>query len=151
MDTLELRELEHPFDKVNKGRKNCIYYDSINNNLIIFSPYDDNDVDSVCNSIRNSMYLYLIETLNSKENVLVWWSQVQGTTSDYTIFYDMPVNELKNKKHKEIINFLGGLNYKRQYSYKYTEVKDGVEYRIAEKSYNSIESVYVMEEDKYLH
>jgi hypothetical protein len=97
------------------------------------------------------MYLYLIETLNTKENVLVWWSQVQGTTSDYTIYYDMPVNELKNKKHKEIVNYLDGLNYKKQYSYKYTEVKDGIEYRIGEKSYDNFESVYVMEEDKYLH
>lgn len=150
-NVLEFRELDHPFDKVNKrGRKNCTYYDSINNNLILFTPYDDCDVESVCNGIRNSMYLHLIEVLNINENVLVWWSQVQGTTSDYTIYYDMPINELKNKKHKEIIDYLANLKHKRQCGYKYTEVRDGIEYKIAEKEYDDINSVYVVKEE-YLH
>ena len=93
------------------------------------------------------MYLHLIEVLNTYENVLVSWSQVSGTTSDYTIYYDMPVSELKDKSYKEIWEYISGLGIKRVGGYKYTEVRDGVEYKLAEKNYDDFESIYIIGEE----
>jgi hypothetical protein len=147
MKTLELRHLTIPFHKMNKGKKYCVYHQPVNNNLIIFSPYDDCNVDSVCDGIRNSMYLYLIEKFNTYENVLVHWSQVSGTTSDYTIYYDMPVNELKTKSYKEILEYIKRLGIDHIFAYKYQEVRDGIAYKIAEGTYDEFSSVYVVGEE----
>lgn len=147
-EPLELRELIIPFYKMNKrSKKYCVYHQPINNNLIVFSPYDDCDVDSVCDGIRDSMYLYLIQVLNTEKNVLVSWSQVSGTTSDYTIYYDMPVDDLKNKSYKDIWLYINGLGIKYVGGYKYTEVRDGIEYKLAEKNYDDFESIYIVGEE----
>jgi hypothetical protein len=147
-EELELRGLISSFYKMNKrAKKYCVYHQPLNNNLIVFSPYDDCDVNSVCDSIRDSMYFHLIEVLNTWKNVLVSWSQVSGTTSDYTIYYDMPVNELKSKSYKEIWEYINGLNIKYVGGYKYTEVRDGIEYKLAEKNYDDFESIYIVGEE----
>jgi len=109
MKTLELRNLNNTYNKIGNERKYTMHHDHINNNLIIFSPMDNCDVESVCNGIRESAYQYLINELNKNINLVVHWSQVEGTTSDYTIYYDYDkyaVNNLKNKTHKEAIRDL---------------------------------------------
>ncbi len=128
---LELRNLKNVYKKT-YGKRREVFYDPINNNLIIFTPFDS-DVDSndICNGIRDSAYSYLINELNTEKNVIVHWSAVSGTTSDYTIYYDMPVEELKNKKHKEIYEYLHQLNIDNKIVvYKYTEVRGSTENKI---------------------
>jgi len=120
-------------------RKYSVFHEPDNNNLIVFSPYDDCDIDSVCGSIRDEIYGYLINVLNTQENVLVSWSQVSGTTSDYTIYYDMPNDELKNKPYKDIINYLKNMNVKSEVrGFKYTETRDNVASKIEAKVYSSM-------------
>ena len=124
MDRLCLRNLEHQYDLL-KGKRFCIYHDNINNNLIIFSPYDQVDnVEDIYNGIKNSAYEYLMNELNTHDNIVVHWSKVEGTTSDYTIYYDfneVAINSMKNKPYKEIVKSLPSDNHM-----KYNEIKNGL-------------------------
>ena len=133
MKELYLRACKNTYYKLNKKRKYTVYHDPVNNNLIVFSPYDDCTVDSVCDSIRDEAYLYLINELNMNKNIVVNWSQINGTTSDYTIYYNTDVDMLKGKSHKEILTIIHNnidINSGDCCGYKYTQVKDGKENKI---------------------
>ena len=106
MKKLYLRGCKNTYYKLDKKRKYTVYHNTINNNLIVFSPYDNCTVDSVCGSIRDEAYLYLINELNINKNIVVSWSQITGTTSDYIIYYNMDVDMLKSKLHKEILTII---------------------------------------------
>jgi hypothetical protein len=125
MKTLKLRDLNNKYEKVNKGTRNEVYYDSINNNMIIFCPYDkESDTYSICDSIRESMYQYLINELNTQTGLIVCWSQVEGTTSDYIIYYDLDSSNYKESTHKDILKVLSECTNDRN-TMKYNQVKDG--------------------------
>jgi len=133
MKELYLRACKNTYHKLDNKRKYTVYYDPINNNLIVFSPYDNCTVESVCGSIRDEAYLYLINELSMNKNVVVSWSQITGTTSDYTVYYDMDVDMLKSKSHKEILSIINNsinTNSGECCGYKYTQVKDGKEDKI---------------------
>jgi len=133
MKKLYLRGCKNTYYKLDKKRKYTVYHDPINNNLIIFSPYNDCTVDSVCGSIRDEAYLYLINELNINKNIVASWSQIAGTTSDYIIYYDMDVDMLKGKSHKEILTIINNnlnINSGDCCGYKYIQVKDGKEDKI---------------------
>ena len=133
MKELYLRGCKNIYYKLDSKRKYTVYHDPINNNLIVFSPYDNCTVDSVCGSIRDEAYLYLINELNINKNIVVSWSQITGTTSDYAIYYNMDVDKLKSKSHKEILNMINNninINHDECCGYKYTKVKDGKENKI---------------------
>jgi len=128
---LELRDLISTFKRIKKSGRKEVYYDNINNNMIVFEPYDKGlDVDSICNGINNTAYSYLINELNNNKNVIVYWSQIEGTTSDYNIYYDELPNTLLDKSCKEIINSMP--NIETIIGYKYIEVKNGIERKIDE-------------------
>ena len=128
---LQLRDLTNTFKRITKSGRKEVYYDKVNNNMLIFSPYDKGlNVDSVCDSIRNTAYSYLINKLNTNTCLTVYWSQVEGTTSDYDIFYDLSPNELIDKTCKEIIKSLPEIT--TIIGYKYVEVKNGIERKISE-------------------
>lgn len=127
MQNLELRNVNNVFNKQDRKRKYSVFHDPINNNIIVFSPYGNCDIDSVCNGIANDVYFYLICELNTNKNLLVSWSQVSGTTSDYTLYYDMPNDVLKDKSYDEIFEYIKSMNIKRDfYGFKYVEVKNRV-------------------------
>jgi hypothetical protein len=121
MKELYLRNFENCLYKLDKNRKYSVYYDPINNNLILFNPMDDCSITSVCDAtVSDGAYDYLINVLNVSGNVLVVWSEVSGTTSDYMIFYDFDVFDLKEKPYKEIVKILPNSNI----PYKFQEYKD---------------------------
>jgi len=67
------------------------------------------------------------------KNIVVNWSQINGTTSDYTIYYNTDVDMLKGKSHKEILTIIHNnidINSGNCCGYKYTQVKDGKENKI---------------------
>ena len=128
---LELRDLVHAFKRVIKSGRKEVYYDKLNNNMIVFNPYDKGlDVNSVCNCINNTAYSYLINELNCNKNVVVYWSQVESTTSDYDIMYDLFPNDLLGKSYKDIVKLIP--NIETIIGYKYVEVKNGIERKIEE-------------------
>lgn len=125
MQTLELRNLFAIYNKVNSDERYEVFYSHFTNNLIVFTPCDeDTDTESICNSIRPQIYNYLINELNSKNGLVISWSQVEGTTSDYTIYYDLDSKELKDKTYEQICDVLSG--YTNDWnSMKYNAAKDG--------------------------
>ena len=108
----------------------AIYQDEINNNIVVYSYYSLNEeeipkdiVASISNSIRNSAFDYLINVLNNSKNTVVYWSQVEGTTSDYIIYYDIEIPEVID--YESIYNLTINLSSNEILGYKYTEVKNG--------------------------
>lgn len=88
---------------------------------IIFHEYRNNDesklgdVCDIANYINDKAYTYLCNVLNTTDSVTVFWSQIFGTTSDYTIIYDSYFTD-----GEECRNYL-----KQNYdycSYKYVEI-----------------------------
>jgi hypothetical protein len=125
---LGLRNLNYELDLINSKGRFAVYRNTDNNNTIIFSYDKTCDIDSVCGAIRDKAYDYLINELNTNDNLLVYWTQVEGTTSDYIIFYDVACDDLllsiSRKMTGEYMNSL--INEDNAPHYKYTQVKDGV-------------------------
>jgi hypothetical protein len=124
MKTLDLRNLFATYDKVNNGTRNEVYYSSHTNNYIVFTPYDDCTTKSICNAIDDEPYNYLMHVLNTSNNVIVHWSQVQGTTSDYTIYLNA-AQDVEKPTHKKIVDYLKHMVTQGN-SMKYNFVKDGL-------------------------
>ena len=153
MKEINLREMNNPLSYVTDGimvemssleddeedEEDCsftqtetyaIYQDEINNNIVVYSYYSLNEeeipkdiVASISNSIRNSAFDYLINVLNNSKNTVVYWSQVEGTTSDYIIYYDIKIPEVTD--YNSIYNLTINLSSDEILGYKYTEVKNG--------------------------
>lgn len=107
----------------------AIYQDEINNNIVVYSYYSCDDekiptdiTKSISNSIRNDAFDYLINVLNNSKNTVVYWSQVEGTTSDYIIYYDIEIPEVID--YESIYNLTINLSSDEILGYKYTEVKN---------------------------
>ena len=54
----------------------------------------------------------------------MYWSQVEGTTSDYIIYYDIKIPEVID--YNSIYNLTIDLSSDEILGYKYTEVKNGI-------------------------
>lgn len=107
------------------------YYNSESNNLILFdtSDCDEITVESICNAtVSKGSYEYLIDVLNTNKNVLVYWSQVEGTTSDYIIYYDSD-NEALIDEEIDISKALETIN-NDCIGYKFCEVRDKYQSKI---------------------
>jgi hypothetical protein len=125
---LGLRNLNYELDLFNSKKQFAVYRNTNNNNTIIFSYDKTCDIDSVCGAIRDKAYDYLINELNTNDNLLVYWTQVEGTTSDYIIFYDVDINNLLLSVSQNMTGeYMNSLIYENNDpSFKYTQVKDGV-------------------------
>ena len=130
MSSLENDEEDEEDCSFTQTETYAIFQDEINNNIIVYSYYSLNEeetpediVASISNSIRNSAFDYLINVLNNSKNTVVYWSQVEGTTSDYIIYYDIEIPELID--YNSIYNLTIDLSTDEILGYKYTEVKNG--------------------------
>lgn len=123
---LELRLLENDFELVDNKDNNELYYDVINNNYILFTLYDDCTTDSIINGIREDVYNYLIGELNNNTNLIVEWSQVEGTTSDYDIYYDMTIPTDYGISYILTKDYINNIKKSGAWSYKYRAIKNGV-------------------------
>ncbi|MBZ9622977.1 hypothetical protein G9F71_008925 [Clostridium sp. FP2] len=130
MKELWLRDLKNVYSKVNKNTKRAIYYDSKNCNTILFQPLDGTTIENIHNGIAEEPYQWLIKELNNNKNVIVVWSAIPGTTSDYTIYYDTKICKLSIPSYKVIMKELSKSCPIPICGYKYTDVKDGVAYKI---------------------
>lgn len=104
------------------------YHDEKRNNTLYLSEirYEGEEVEDitvVINAISNEAYMYLINVLNTNENVSVHWSQVYGTTSDYTIVY----GDCDDETYKELLDKVSG--------FKYAYIKDGEIHKIQREEF----------------
>ena len=135
MSSLEDDEEDEEDDSFTETETYVIFQDKINNNVVAYSYYscDDEEIPtditkSISNSICNSAFDYLINVLNNSKNTVVYWSQVEGTTSDYIIYYDIEIPEVID--YNSIYDLTVGLFKKNVLSYKYVEVKNGIHSKI---------------------
>lgn len=126
---LNLRNLSNTYWAFTTDVRNEVYYDDTTNNFILFNPLDDEcELETIVNSIRPSAYDYLIDTLNTKTNVAVVWSQIEGTTSDYTIYHNVELDHKEHDSFDKIYDVLRAtVKENNAVGYKYTEVIDGIE------------------------
>jgi len=97
MKTLTLAGID--FIKVGTGKKKEKFYDSQNNNLIVFRPFDGLTSNDVLNQMMDEPWNYIAEILNECKNVVVEMSAIEKTTADFVIYYDIEnVQELVKKK-----------------------------------------------------
>jgi hypothetical protein len=131
---LGLRNLNYDLELFNSKKRFAVYKNDEHNNIIIYSYDKGCSVDSVSGAIRDKAYLYLIYELNTNNNILVDWRQVEGTTSDYDIYYDINYDEvLKQITDKTIDKYLETLIKENNApSYKYRKIKNGVMDKLTE-------------------
>lgn len=129
-----LRNLNYELELFNGRKQFAVYKNDENKNAIIYSYDRGCSVNSVSGAIRDEAYLYLINELNTNNNVLVDWRQVEGTTSDYDIYYNMNyekvLEEIENKSIDEYLESL--IKENNAPSFKYRQIKDGVITKIEE-------------------
>lgn len=106
-------------DEFFKGNKFvATYYDPINKNTIYLEKYiydgeKCDDITKVINATSNIPYDYLMKELRNNNGISVFWSQLYGTTSDYTIVYDRFGSDCLYDKYyvDELLNKHGGYKY----------------------------------------
>lgn len=121
---LGLVNLNYALEK--KGEN--LYYNEFDNILVVFRPcYIGCTVANICNAtVPKDVYNYLINILNTKKNLVVEWSQIEGTTSDYNIYYGLNAEKLIAKGYDGIIKELESIgNIVDKLRYKYNEIIDG--------------------------
>lgn len=126
---LGLINLKGTYKKVNDDEKE-IYYNEESDNLIVFNPIDDENTEDVCNSISDENYNYLIRFLNNNKHVVVYWSKVEGTTSDYIIFENTRYFNLKGLDFEEVEDSLLDSIVGGEISYKYIVINNGIASKI---------------------
>lgn len=132
MIKLNLEGLHNTFIKTNLNEKYEVYYDVNTGNTLVFTPYDDRNTESIVNGIRDSAYIHLINELNTNKNLVVEWSQIEGTTSDYVIYYDVKLtsnqiksySSVKEELEKLVIKSIDGCEWK------YSKVENGIQQMI---------------------
>lgn len=129
-----LRNLNYDLELFNSKKRFAVYKNDEHNNIIIYSYDKGCSVDSVSGGIRDKAYDYLINELNTNNNVLIDWSQVEGTTSDYNIYYDVDYKESLDKiKNNTIREYLYSLIKQNNAPYyKYRKIKNGVMDKLTE-------------------
>jgi hypothetical protein len=122
-EVLGLLGTDYGFEKTNSGNR------KETNNTLVFHPIDSEcDTTSICNDIFDDRYFPLIDFLNTEKNLVVYWSQIEGTTSDYTIYKDMHLSPEELRSFRKIMKRLEeSIKGKEEaHPYKYMVVENGV-------------------------
>lgn len=122
---LELRGLRYPLELVKEDRYH-VYYNKEHNVTILAIPYCKHQrVEDIFNSISNDKYEPLIEYMNSHNNLIIKWTQVEATTSDYTIYCNADyLDYCKDWNIIDMEQYLWALDEGEHNSYKYNIVKE---------------------------
>lgn len=126
--TLGLRGTGYEFVKTNSGKRKEVFHCRETNNTLVFLPYDKGcNRESICNGIMDDRYFPLIDFLNTNKNLVVVWSQIEGTTSDYTIFKDVSLSGEELRSLSKINKRLKGLARETpEQRWKYNVVENGI-------------------------
>lgn len=101
-----------------------IYYNEERNVAIFAVNYcPTKKIDDVFNGISVKAYRELIDFMNANDNLIIYWTKVEGTTSDYTIYCDCNYEEDWNII--DLNEYLWCLREGESNTFKYNIVKDG--------------------------
>lgn len=152
MKTLELIGLTETFEKTNESNDGEIYYNKKTNNMVIFMPYDEGiTTEDIYNGIPNEPYTYLMSVLNNSTNIIVIWSKVEGTTSDYEIHYDCDTSYFLNLRTtaKSAVGYIHLESVEGKTSnYKYSQIKDGKISPVNFDAYKNTQDNHILEDMK---
>ena len=122
-NTLYLRGLNYYLDLVKEDRYH-IYYNEEKNVAIFAVNYCSREkIGSVFNGISEEAYVQLITFMNNNNNLIIYWTKTEGTTSDYTIYCDC--NYEGDWNIIDLDEYLWCLREGESNTYKYNIVKDG--------------------------
>lgn len=88
VEYLSLRGLDYELDLIKEDRYHIYYNEEKNVAIFALNICPTENIEDVFNGISNSAYERLIDFMNANNNLIVWWTKVEGTTSDYTIYCD---------------------------------------------------------------
>ena len=89
MENFTLRNCKYNFVKCNQDIKSC---DEEYNFFI--HVYSEDDDDEIFNCISSRIYDKLIEFMNNNDNFSISFTQVEGTTTDFTIVKNKVFNNI---------------------------------------------------------
>ena len=122
---LTLYNLYGRYKKVNREKRVQVYYNDYSKNTIIFNPLDETcNMETIANGTSERPYFHLMNVLNNNTNVIVHWSQIDGTTSDYDIYFEIQLTSTERRSYNRIMNVLDGYTKIRS-NHKYNEVYEG--------------------------
>lgn len=122
-NSLYLIGLNYGLDLVKEDRYH-IYYNEERNVAVFAVNYCPKEkIEDVFNGISVKAYRELIDFMNANDNLIIYWTKVEGTTSDYTIYCDCDYEEDWNII--DLNEYLWCLREGENNSFKYNIVKDG--------------------------
>ena len=123
---LKLRGLNYNLELVKEDRYH-IYHNKERNITIVAIPYcKDESVSDVFNGISNDRYFPLIKFMNKNKNLIIKWTKVEGTKSDYTVYCEADyLSYCKDWNIIDMNQYLWMLDLGESNTYKYNIVKDG--------------------------
>lgn len=123
-DILSIRGLNYELNLVKDDRYQ-IFYNEEHNVTIFAIPYcKDELVSDVFNGISDNAYWRIINFMNENNNLIIKWTKVEGTTSDYTVYCDADYDGDWNIIDLE--EYLWTLDFgEKSIGYKYNICKDG--------------------------
>ena len=120
---LYLNGLNYGLKLVKKDRYH-IYYNKKRNVAIFAVNYCPSEkISDVFNGISEKAYKCLIDFMNTNNDLIIYWTKTEGTTSDYTIYCDC--NYDGDWNIIDLDEYLWCLRDGENNSYKYNIVKDG--------------------------
>ena len=121
VDTINLNGLEYELDMFENGKHYILRNED--RNVVIFADMDyDGDISDVFNGIAKEPYDNLVSFLNYNDDLIVYWSKIEGTTSDYTICLDCNYKDGWNIT--KLRKYIQGFSDSDCYHYKYRVIVD---------------------------
>lgn len=121
--TLYLRGLNYGLDLVKEDRYHIYYNEAANVAIFAVNYCPREKIEDVFNGISEEAYERLINFMNVNDNLIVYWTKVESTTSDYTIYCDCNYEEDWNII--DLNEYLWCLREGESNCYKYNIVKNG--------------------------
>ena len=85
-DAIQLKGLDYSLDLI-KDDRYCIYRNEEHDVTIYAIAYSANEtIDYVFNSTVPEAFVPIVEFMNNHNHLIVKWTKVEGTTSDYIIY-----------------------------------------------------------------
>ena len=122
-NALYLKGLNYALNLIKEDRYHIYYNEERNVAIFAVSYYPKEKIDDVFNGISVEAYERLIGFMNANNNLIVYWTKVEGTTSDYTIYCDCNYKEDWNII--DLDEYLWCLREGESNTFKYNIVKDG--------------------------
>lgn len=101
--TINISGVDNSFKRSNNAKRKQMYYDTINNNLLVFCPYGKRiNNESIIKGTSPTALDYLVKFLNANKDLVVIWSKAENAGSEYTIYTKQDSGTLKDMKVNDV-------------------------------------------------